>query len=393
MLKLSWSHGLICAPEAKRYSRANDKLGHYEGDSIQKFARNKTEFAAPNLTLDDVITQWQQNRKDANTPCTIMVHGFDYDPTNHLGGGADDPFKLVYGVPGTGTPPLDYHRSWLPIVGEYDDNGQHKAETAIAFSWVSEGSLSDYAAACWDNDYKLAALDLAPLAAKALAAVMACVSKQGTIFNVLSHSLGTRVVSEAVGLMRKAGVVSSARRMVFLGGAEFSVDAAQNFDGCAFDVVNIASRVDRVLELGAETMCHPVRPNGSLASAVIGREGLGANPRWLDLQLDHKPLVDWCRRGSAPTGTNYHIAAAALTPTHILAGLNHWSYYTNDGNRQFVTDVLDRADMDVTTMRSAQVPSGVESQSYGLFNGATIPETPKNCDDRSPYASLDRQPQ
>ena len=393
MLKLIWTPSAAGAPDDPHYPDAIDTLGIDGGTTVQDFRKGDTGAPDPDQALAAALDGWLAGRADPAAPIPVMVHGYQFDPSNHLGGGADDPYHLVYGVPGTlyggAQRPLDYHQSWLPLVGECDDQGQNRKNAAIAFAWVSEASLADYARACWDNDYKYAALDLAPLAARALAAVLAHLAKRNITVRILAHSLGTRTVCQAVGLLMAAKKPAAIDRIVLLGGAEFCVDAAANYAACGFDVINLASRVDKVLSLGAEQGCHPVRQNGSLAAMVIGREGLGANPRWLDLQLDHVPLVDWCRRGFAPTGAPYQINAEAESTSHPMAGLNHWAYYMNDGNRKLVRDLLLAPAMTIANLNSNHVPGGVDSPAYGDFGEALIPQTPGACDARRPQAATD----
>lgn len=376
MLRLEWTAIAAGAPDDAAYQAAADPLGLEGGAVLQDFPRNAPNLPPPSAQLADSIAAWLAGRTDPTSPVIVMVHGYQYDPSNHLGGGADDPYRLVYGVPGSTTAagqPLDAHLSWLPLVGECDDTGANQADTAVAFGWLSEGSLGDFSSACWDNDYKYAALDLAPLASRALANVLAALAAHGAAIRILAHSLGTRVVSQAIGLLPG---VAGLDRIVFMGGAEFCVDAAASFAGSSFDVINLASRVDTVLSLGAEQGCHPVRANGSTAAAVIGREGLGIGPRWLDLQLDSDRLRAWFAAGQAPNGVAYAIDAAAENTAHPMASMNHWAYYTNDGNRRLVRDLLGAPGLSVAAFADARVPSG---GTYGTFAGAPVPATPQEC--------------
>lgn len=392
MLKLDWSPQKAGAPDAPGYAKAADRLANdVGGRMLQRFPKAATAPPVPNPKLAAALDGWLATRADTSAPVPVMVHGYQYDPTNYLGGGADDPYHLVYGVPGTaygnnGTP-LDYHKSWLPLVGECNDKGADLRDTALAFAWVSEGSLRDYAHACWPSDYPYAALDLAPLAAKALATVLGHLGTRSVTVRILAHSLGTRTFCQAIRLLEKAERPCSVDRAILMGGAEFCVDAAANFSGCKFDVINLASRVDKVLQFGAEAGCHPFRENGSAASAVIGREGLGANPRWLDLQLDDDHVVSWFRSGYAPTATHYLIDAEAEGTVHPMACLNHWAYYMNDGNRELVRDLVLDASMTVDHLVSAHVPRGVASAMYGHFNGLAIPPTPETCAGREVFTA------
>ena len=270
----------------------------------------------------------------------------------------------------------------MPLAGECDELGGNRHDVAIAFAWLSSGTLNDYSTACWSNAYQFAVLDLAPLCASALATVLAHLAGTGTKIRILAHSLGTRVTTQAIGLLQQAGHQTSIDRAIFLGGAEFCVDAAAVFAGCSFDVINVGSRADAVLHLGAEQGCHPVRPNNSLSACVIGREGLGANPRWLDLQLDSAAVVTWFASGAAPTGQRYALDARAEDEVHPHATLNHGAYYTNVGNRLLVRDLVQDPRMTVAGLTAAGVPNGFASIVYGQLNNQPVPPTPLTCAER-----------
>jgi hypothetical protein len=323
------------------------------------------------------LDSWLAHRSHI-APVTLMAHGFDYDPAVSAASG--DPFDTIYGLPG---PTIPAELSLLPLVGECDEQGQHRADVAIGFAWLSEGTMSALSSACWNNDYQLAALDLTPLAAKAFAMVLGHFAARAVPVHILAHSLGTRLVSQAIGLLRTAGHALLVERVILLGGAEFCVDAAAAFAACPFDVINLANRHDRVLPFG-EMACHPVRPNGTASACVIGLEGLGANRRWIDLQLDAPGVVAWFAAGHAPTGTAYALQAEAQDGVHPLAPLNHWAYYTNPGNRVLVRDLVQSPAMTAAALHAASVPDGVASVIYGQFDHQPIPPTPPSCAERRP---------
>ncbi len=320
------------------------------------------------------LDAWLAQRSHA-APVTIMAHGFDYNPMSAPAPGGDDPFSSIYGLPG---PALPAPLSLLPLVGECDEQGANRADVAIAFAWLSEGTMAAFSEACWNNDYELAALDLAPLAAKALAVVLGHFGARAVPVHILAHSLGTRLVGQAVAKLRADGRASSIERVILLGGAEYCVDAAAAFADCPFDVINLASGQDKVLPLG-QMACDPVRGNNTPAACVIGFNGLGNNARWIDLQLDADGVVAWCAAGRAPAGRAYTVQAAAQDDVHPEAWLNHWAYYTNQGNRALVRDLVQHPAMTVAALTAAGVPNGMASVMYGRFNGLAIPPTPATC--------------
>jgi hypothetical protein len=390
MLQLFWIPQAAGAPDDPAYAAARDTLlAARNGPPLQAFSKTQLNFVAATQALRDHLTTWAQARPDPTAPIFLMVHGYQYNPSIGSSNNPDDPFNLVYGYPGTPVGPgnarLDEHLSWLPLVGECDSAGNNRSETAIAFAWVSEAGIAEYGRACWSIDYQYAAFDLAPAAAKALAAVLDVLGSLGPPVRVLAHSLGTRTTSQAIGLLASAGRPATLDRVVLLDGAEYCVDAAANFAQCAFDVFAVANRKDEVLSLGM-AVSNPVRGAGTPEALVIGRDGLGANSRWLDLQLDKPALVTWFAGAQAPNGRTYALSSRHQNSAHHLAGMEHWTAYTNDGNRAFVHDLLHDPDFSVANFRASGVPDGVQSAMYGQFNGRPVPATPARCRDRQGVA-------
>ncbi len=357
-----------------------------DGTGLQDFPAADVGFAPAGPALDARLRQWQQGRPDADrdAPVVVMVHGFLYDPRLPATPGSDSPLETVYGTPPV---PPQHNLTWLPIVGECSNDGARGMDRAIAFTYPSESGTGEFSSAGWSNSYQYAVFDQAPLAARALAAILDGLGTVANDVRVLAHSLGTRVTCQAVRLLR-ARMPAALKRIVLLDGAEFCVDAAAGFFGCGFDVLNIVNRKDLVLRLGAEQMCHPIRQNGSLPACVIGFEGLGGNDRWLDLQLDNDRLRAWFAAGLAPDGTRYAIDPQAEEESHPFAGLDHCACYTNDGNRALVADLLLHELMTVDKLRTLGVPAGTDSPVYGQFNGVTIPPTPATRTDRQRALTL-----
>lgn len=375
MLKLIYDPKDAGAPS--QFGDAVDVLRDDNGNTFQIYPKAQAGFVPAEPALAATIDNWLAARGNPREPVTVMVHGFLFDPTKNNDTGPDSPFSLVYGYP----PATDYHQSWLPLVGECEEDGRNRSENAVAFAYRSEAGTSAFNAAGWNNDYQYAVFDLAPLAARALATVLAYLGSKPITLRVLAHSLGTRTTSQAIRLV-KARMPANLDRVVLLDGAEFCVDAAANFAGCPFDVFNVTNRTDFVLRMGGDQFCHPVRATGTQGACVIGYDGLGGNDRSLDLQLDNPALRTWFAAGNAPDGIPYSIDPAAEEESHPFAGLDHWACYTNDGNRALVRDLLRSDVMTGAQLKAHGVPAGTNSKMYGQFNGLPIPATPQSRADR-----------
>lgn len=392
MLSLSWEPDLATAnPGAAAYKSALDALRiRGMAGALQRFPRPRG-FVAPEPALTRALRDWAGGPGGA--PVTLMVHGFDFDPRarNAASDPGDDPYRSVFAPPSTANPA---RLSWLPIAGVCDDDGAPGTGAAIAFAWLSKGNLVQWAGAGWNNMYLFPAFDLAPLAAQALAAVIAALQEIGRPFSILAHSLGTRVVSQAIGYLRASArpwTEGGLRRIVLLDGAEYVVDANRTLlgDGLDFDVVNLVNRQDRVLGWLAGAGSHPVRWNGSDASRVIGYAGLRKSARWLDVQFDRSDVQEWIAThlGIHMTGT----APDSDNVFHPLATWNHWIGYmdgvgsADGGNRAVLRWLLGaHRPLDWFDQSGFPVLAGgrlVDVPYYGRFN-PDIPPTPMTVAER-----------
>ena len=360
-----------------KYFDAVDQLQAADQSVLQTFPRDQPGFAGPEAAVSQTIQSWLTGRGPRPEPVIVMVHGFQDDPSNGPDSDPDSPFDSIYGLP----PAVNYHLSWLPLVGECDQSGGNLRENAIAFCYNSIGTLADVRDAGWMNPYQHAVFDLAPRAARALATILTAVAAQAPLVRILAHSLGTRTTAQAIRIA-KARLAGTMDRIVMLDGAEFCVDAAAAFTGCRFGVFNIVNRKDLVLRWGGDQACDPIRAVGTIGSCVIGYDGLGGNDSWTDLQLDNDLLRQWLAAGNAPDGNPYGIDPLAEEASHPVAGLDHWACYTNDGNRAFVRDLLMSDVMTVPLMTQHGVPAGTNAPAYGMFNGKPIPPTPQTLMDR-----------
>jgi hypothetical protein len=395
MLRLVWTPGAAAAPDRNTYRRAIDTLSARFGDTEATvgFPRDP---AAARPALDElvvVIRQWLAARSVPNSAVKLMLHGFDYDP-RRVGDSDSDPFMLVYGYPSERGP--DARLSWLPLVEECDDRGAHHQETAIAFAWVSTGSRAEYATAGWSESYEYACVDLAHLAATAVAALLGILATEGVRVDVLAHSLGTRLFTLAVAAHGSGD--APLNNVILLDGAEFSVDAAATFAGRAFSVVNVTNEVDAVLVSGAEQLGDPSRLPGTIESCSLGRYGLGTPqswegravypPNWVDIALDRRDVQAWFKANGG-----YALTPTASDGVHSQGHLNHWACYTENGNRIWLKDLLWKPGRNGATLANTPgLPKGVLRASQPVFAGVGIPaKTPMTMDTRIAF-QRDSQP-
>ncbi len=379
MLRLMYD--AVAAGAPSQYGDTTDRLLDRNRALLQGFPKADGNFAAPGPGLTAAIAAWIRERGVRPEPVIVMVHGYLFNPIVTGVHDSDDPFNLIYGMP----PVVNRRLSWLPLVGECDENGQHPAENAIAFTYRSEAGLAETSKAGWSNSYQYAVFDLAPLAARALASVLAALSDQRVTVRVLAHSLGTRTISQAIRLLR-GHMPANLDRVVLMDGAEFCADAASNFAACPFDVINVVNRTDSVLRLGADQMCHPMRANRTLEACVVGYDGVGgSNTRWVDLQLDNRNLSNWLAGGNAPDGQRYTVNPLAEEDSHPTANLNHWACYTNDGNRALVRALLASDAMTCVQLRAHGVPAAVNAPSFGRFDGLPVPVTLRSAVERQQF--------
>jgi hypothetical protein len=378
MLKLIWTPGAAAAPDQDAYKQAIDTLvASYDGNAATAgLPRDPGQHPTGLDAVADVIRAWLPSRAVPAAAVKLMLHGYDYDP-RHAGDINYDPFTAVYGVPGDGG--LNARLSWLPLVEELDANGKRPQQTAIAFAWVSTGSLAEYATAGWADSYQYACVDLARLAAAAVAAVLGVLGEAGATVDVLAHSLGTRLFTQA---LRLAGARDTMlNNVILLDGAEFSADAAATFAGRRCNVVNVTNEVDAVLALGGEQFGDPSRAPGSVASCNIGRFGLGTTSswsgiaeypaNWVDVSLDRRDVQAWFRANGG-----YTLTATASDNLHPEGNLNHWVCYTEPGNRAWLTDLLWKPGMNGGTMAAtASLPKGVLGDPQPVFAGVGVPTT------------------
>lgn len=380
MLKLTWTPGAAAAPDEDAYRQAIDSLAASYADATAAAGFPRADGAAPTGldAIAGVVRRWLAARALPNAAVKLMLHGYDYDP-RHQGDPAYDPFALTYAYPNAVTGP-NPRLSWLPLVEECDDAGGRRQETAIGFGWTSTGSIGEYAAAYWSESYEYACVDLARLAARAVAALLEILAQERVAVDVLAHSLGTRLFTQAVA-DSTAEAVAALHNVILLDGAEYAVDAAATFAGRTFNVINVTNAVDAVLATGAEQLGDPSRVAGSVVACSLGRYALGTPdswagiaaypPNWVDIALDRRDVQAWFLANGG-----YRLRPTASDNVHPEGNLNHWACYTETGNRAWLTDLLWKPGLNGGSFaRTPGFPKGVLASPQPVFAGVGIPGT------------------
>lgn len=372
MLKVTWKAALVGAPYAKPGQKNKswfaqvDSLNIGNPAAVQPMPRAQDAFRPLDPAFDRALDAWIGSKRRV----VVMVHGFDYDPTETGGAKDSDPTNSVYGVPSV----VGLGNSWLPLVGEYDASGTHQlADLAIGYSYCSVSSLTEYGNAGWSNLYQLAVWDQATLAAKGLAFLLSTLAGKGIAVDILAHSLGTRTTTQAIAMLAAGTQDATIGKVVLLDGAEYTVDANKTYSPRHFQVFNIVNRKDSVLSIGGCQMCHPIRYNDSDAARVIGRDGLRVATTWVDIQLDNPTAQAWL------TANGYPVSPDPLpNDPHSLPGLRHWVCYTNPQNRALVSALVQNGEMTAGWFYGNSFPAGTNASTYGQFS-PFIPATPPDA--------------
>lgn len=190
MLKLIYD--TVDAGAPSQYGNAIDVFRDENRNTLQNFPKAQAGYTPAEPALAAAIDTWLAERGNRPDPVVVMVHGYLYDPSKNNGVSPDSPFQLTYGYPST---TLDAHLTWLPIVGECDQNGQNRAENAVAFAYRSEADIGPTTNAGWNNLYQYAVFDLAPQAARALASVLVYLGSKPITLRVLAHTASARARS------------------------------------------------------------------------------------------------------------------------------------------------------------------------------------------------------
>lgn len=356
MLRFKWEPQHAGAPDAPGYDDATDVLADGDSRELMKVPTGESGMPAPTAALQQHVADWLNARGHGRL--VVLCHGYSFDPADPDDPTFDDdPYHGVYDPQAEG--------NWIDIVGD---------SNAVCFAWNSAPGMADAANACWTNPYEYAVYDIAPRAARALAAVIDLLLGAGVTVDLFAHSLGTRTALKALPLLDKTKAV---RRAVLLGGAEYSVDALSATRTLSTDFFNFVTKGDAVLKWGASELGGALRPPRTVVSRVIGRDGMQPAKNWIDLQLDHssdeirEEFDDWFRK------RGYRLSGE---PTASRG--QHWAYYLHPGNRRLQADVLAQDELSVAWFLGNGVPYGVERFRYGLLKNKRPPKTPRTCKQR-----------
>ncbi|HDZ74359.1 MAG TPA: hypothetical protein ENH55_16665 [Aurantimonas coralicida] len=254
----------------------------------------------------------------------VLVHGFGYDPRARS---RDNPHHR--GPLGGAGSFARWRRDLMPArlrVGQLDRPEPKGRCPGLGFGWYSvplglRGVLGAWRHGRW-NRYRYA-WDLAEAAGPALSVML---RRLGGPVDVLCHSLGSRVVIEALG----ADTALPVKNVVFMNGAEFAVPAGLRARANShIRFVNLVVAADDVLAK-LDTAFAPVSGQG----APIGLDGLrglgsGAPDNWIDIALDDPEVQLW---GAIHT---WH-----LQGDNPKKWADHWYTYRHAGNHGLIRAAL-----------------------------------------------------
>ncbi|MFT5181539.1 MAG: hypothetical protein ACI8S3_001423 [Alphaproteobacteria bacterium] len=375
MLGFRWVASHTGAPGDSGYADVSNRLHDQDHNNIALIGKGANAPGEPPPEMRDAVTEWVGRR--GNGRCFVMVHGYAYDPSDDADED-DDPYQRVFGRPGE---TIGQGESWLPIVGETDDDGSGLADIAVGFGWTSRADMADFAHAGWNHSYQYAALDLAVEASLTLALLIRALSDAGLTVDVLAHSMGTRTTVQA---LRRLGAVG-AGGAVLMAGSEFSLDTRDAMKAVTTDVYNLVIEDDAVLNWGAEEACHPYRRVNAVESRVIGAGGMAPSADWLDLQLDRRRFEHRSDFDAWFRNRGYE-----LSPEPTKGRGQHWAHYLHDGNRALMRDILANDHMTLGWFRENGVIECVTHPLYAKLPGA-VPQTPQTSDERRRIAQEDQR--
>lgn len=234
----------------------------------------------------------------SKTP-VYLVHGYKFDPASN---GSSNPHKTLY-------------VKWRENITEWP---------VYEFSYYSAPGICGYYRAFkqgYRDAYSWAYNDLSVRAGRNLHSDMA--SRDGGPFNIICHSLGSRV---SLGAIRLGAPVD---RCILLNGAEMS-SVAEETAIMRPDVTffNVYAKTDAVVDIMAENFT----PGGG--GDAIGNDGVKGIDNWINIILDDKRVKTWGKKkGWDLKGDN---------PRHVM---DHWMTHTWTPNWQLYRAILDGQDI------------------------------------------------
>lgn len=205
--------------------------------------------------------------RDSSGPAVVLVHGYSFDPTRP---GADNPFEGQF-------------PEWKTALGD---------RRYVEFGWYSAPRTARGIVDAWCNGYATTygrAWSLAEEAGRLLAGLL---NEARCPVSIVAHSLGTRVVCEALNRTRPGRV----GRVLFWNGADYVRNARRAaLASPATLFLNVAARCDDVLERLGDVFA----PG---AGRCVGNDGLATDTpaNWTDVFLDEAASRDW----AAATGAS-----------------------------------------------------------------------------------------
>lgn len=247
------------------------------------------------LSLIDLVKLIEQV-----SPQTVMVHGYNWEPDAE---GADNPHVGQFGP----------WRLWA-------------GDDALGFAWYSKPSWFDaWSRGClhtYHRAWSIAGSD----AAYGLGRLLTACQLAGNPVSLVGHSLGTRVITQALRQVDQSVSDDAVGRVVFLNGAEYVENArAMTLDHPNLPIYNVVVKSDAVLRfLGA------LFAPGPLYAPVIGLHGIPDAPdSWQDVDLGDPAVIGWAlARGWQIRGDN---------PWRFL---DHWHSFRHPANQPFLTALL-----------------------------------------------------
>src|SRR5262249_32773202 len=209
------------------------------------------------------------------------------------------------------------------------------AGLAVAFGWWSKNQHGSHFEAYQEG---LAAAKALLLCVEAVA-----VARPDRTFNFFAHSLGSHVVLRclAEAVEQESVVADRLRRVVLIVGSEFSGVAFPIYNALKekgllgpLTIYNVADAEDQVTQLISELATYG--PDGTKHMIChhglkpVGGEPLGnGQPGWIDLDLANPAFRNWARE-------RFGVELRAELP----GNLNHWVYFTDPGNTEFLKHLL-----------------------------------------------------
>jgi hypothetical protein len=186
-------------------------------------------------------------------------------------------------------------------------------------------------------------------------------------------------------LRDKAQLTAALRRVILVGGAEYSIDALADTRGLDVEIYNFAIRRDGVLKWGGSQLGGKQRPPNSMLSRVIGRDGVKRLPHWIDFQLDHSDpdnAEEFSRWFDNLGG--YKLSGGRFQDKGL-----HWAYYLHPDNRALYRDILMNEALTIDWLRRQAAPDGIDRFRYEGLSG-TPPKTPMTGQGRHRLYDKDR---